>query len=152
MQGMRGRVLLGVFGACLGSALLLSACADVSTPGARTASIPSPAMADPRPEAVNEQPDSVLYLPLGSDVLVPAAATGGKLPDEIVGPFEFFPGGVFRVTTEDDVRTPTGHVGRNGDRAFSASLGDQLRFMLLLFRVQYVVVNTIAIQFAADFF
>jgi len=66
----------------------LSACADVVVPGARGVNIPSPAMAQTRPDAVNEQPDSVIYLPLGSDVLVPKAPSGGALPDEMVGPFE----------------------------------------------------------------
>ncbi|GJL86034.1 MAG: hypothetical protein DHS20C02_18090 [Micavibrio sp.] len=45
-------------------------------------------MAGERPEAINEHPDSVLYLPLGSDVLVPETNNGDPLPDEIVGPFE----------------------------------------------------------------
>ena len=78
-----GLMSLAVF-----AALGLWACADANTPGARNANIPSPAMADPRPEAINEHPDSVLYLPLGSDVLVPEAIEGAKLPDEVVGPFE----------------------------------------------------------------
>ena len=56
---------------CIAGSLLLGGCADVSVPGARNLKIPSPTMADERPEAVNEKPDSVLYLPLGSDVLVP---------------------------------------------------------------------------------
>ncbi len=45
-------------------------------------------MADERPEAINSKPDSVLYLPLGSDVLVPEAEGGMPLPNEVVGPFE----------------------------------------------------------------
>ena len=69
------------------SAGILS-CAPADVPGARGLGIPSPSLADQRPEAVNERPDSVLYLPLGSDVLVPEAATGGVLPDETIGPFE----------------------------------------------------------------
>ena len=67
---------------------LISACAQVDVPGARNLRIPSPTMADTRPEAVNEQPDSVLYLPLGSDVLVPETYETSPLPSEIVGPFE----------------------------------------------------------------
>ena len=67
---------------------LLMSCADALVPGARNVNIPSPTMAGSRPEAVNEKPDSVLYLPLGSDVLVPEAAETDPLPDEIVGPFE----------------------------------------------------------------
>lgn len=74
-------MLLGVFS-------FLASCAQVDVPGARNVKIPSPTMANERPEAVNEKPDSVLYLPLGSDVLVPEAEDGDPLPDEIVGPFE----------------------------------------------------------------
>ncbi len=72
----------------MASFALLASCAQVSVPGARNAHIPSPTMADARIEAVNERPDSVLYLPLGSDVLVPDAISGESLPQEIVGPFE----------------------------------------------------------------
>ena len=68
--------------------VILSCAAQVDVPNARNASIPSPTMAEKRPQAVNEKPDSVLYLPLGSDVLVPETLQGGALPDEIVGPFE----------------------------------------------------------------
>ncbi|MGB0720505.1 MAG: type II secretion system protein GspD, partial [Bdellovibrionales bacterium] len=63
-------------------------CADANVPGARNVDVPSPTMAQPRPEAVNEKPDSVLYLPLGSDVLVPEAVNATALPKETVGPFE----------------------------------------------------------------
>ena len=78
------------FSVCLASvsSFGLSGCADVTTPGARNVDIPSPAMADARPEAINERPDSVVYLPLGSDVLVPEASPGAPLPSEVVGPFE----------------------------------------------------------------
>ena len=67
---------------------LLLSCAQATAPGARNVSIPSPTMADKRPEAVNEKPDSVLYLPLGSDVLVPEDSGGDDLPSDMVGPFE----------------------------------------------------------------
>jgi len=66
----------------------LISCAQVEVPGARNLRIPSPTMADERPQAINEKPDSVLYLPLGSDVLVPDSYGGNPLPSEIVGPFE----------------------------------------------------------------
>ena len=79
------RSLLSICGASL---LALTACADADTPGARNVTIPSPAMADRRPEAINEQPDSVIYLPLGSDVLVPEVMQGASLPKENIGPFE----------------------------------------------------------------
>ncbi len=68
--------------------LMVMSCADARAPQARNVDIPTPTMADKRPEAVNEAPDSVLYLPLGSDVLVPEAEKGLGLPTEIVGPFE----------------------------------------------------------------
>lgn len=67
---------------------LLLGCADSDVPGARNVNIPKPTAADERTEAVNERPDSVLYLPLGRDVLVPMVNPGGSLPDENIGPFE----------------------------------------------------------------
>lgn len=88
-QGVK-RFTSGIFVLCVSflSAFALWGCADVLSPGARNVSIPSPAIADTRPEAVNEQPDSVIYLPLGSDVLVPEMDKGSQLPNEVVGPFE----------------------------------------------------------------
>ena len=68
--------------------LAVSGCAEVSVPDARNVKIPSPVSAEERREAVNERPDSVMYLPLGEDVLVPEEMVGGVLPEEIVGPFE----------------------------------------------------------------
>jgi hypothetical protein len=67
---------------------VLFACAPIDSPAARSATVPSPTTADQRPEAINEKPDSVLYLPLGSDVLVPEAFAGKGLPDDVIGPFE----------------------------------------------------------------
>ena len=67
---------------------LLISCTPVNVPSARNLSIPSPTMAAKRKLAVNEKPDSVIYLPLGSDVLVPKTIGGEGLPDDIVGPFE----------------------------------------------------------------
>ena len=72
----------------MGVFFMLGSCAQGDVPGARNVKIPSPTMANERPEAINEKPDSVLYLPLGSDVLVPEAEGSDALPDEIVGPFE----------------------------------------------------------------
>lgn len=66
----------------------LSSCAQVSVPDARKVKIPSPVTAEERREAVNERPDSVMYLPLGADVLVPERIAGETLPDDVVGPFE----------------------------------------------------------------
>ena len=68
--------------------LVLQSCAQADVPGARNVNIPTPTGADERAEAINERPDSVLYLPLGQDVLVPEVASGDPLPDVEVGPFE----------------------------------------------------------------
>jgi len=70
------------------SAFMLGACADANVPEARNADIPSPIAAKKRQDAVNERPDSVMYLPLGEDVLVPARISGDKMPIDKVGPFE----------------------------------------------------------------
>lgn len=66
----------------------LGGCAPVDVPAARNLTIPSPISAAQRSEGVNERPDSVIYLPLGSDVLVPKSAGGIGLPTELIGPFE----------------------------------------------------------------
>ena len=68
--------------------LTLLSCTQVDVPGARSLEIPSPVSANSREPAINERPDSVLYLPLGSDVLVPESTSGDPFPNEMVGPFE----------------------------------------------------------------
>ena len=68
--------------------LVVSGCAQVSVPDARNLDVPTPKYADERKKAVNERPDSVMYLPLGEDVLVPEAETSGFLSFDEVGPFE----------------------------------------------------------------
>lgn len=86
-MGFKFRPLFTSF--VLGSFLIgLSACAEVSVPDARNVNIPSPVTADKRRDAVNERPDSVMYLPLGEDVLVPERIAGQALPKDRVGPFE----------------------------------------------------------------
>jgi hypothetical protein len=67
---------------------LLQACARADTPDGRNVSVPNPTFAESKPDAVNDRPDSVMYLPLGRDVLVPEMAIGGVLPSSHVGPFE----------------------------------------------------------------
>jgi hypothetical protein len=74
--------------AAISSLLVTSSCAWVDAPDARNVNIPSPTSADARRTAVNERPDSVMYLPLGEDVLVPEVMPDDELPHEIVGPFE----------------------------------------------------------------
>ena len=68
--------------------MFMQGCADVEVPGTRNVNIPEPTMAEERVDAINERPDSVLYLPLGRDVLVPVVNEQGSLPTERVGPFE----------------------------------------------------------------
>jgi hypothetical protein len=67
---------------------MLAGCSDASVPDARNVNIPAPVSAEKRREAVNERPDSVMYLPLGEDVLVPERVVGSPLPNDPVGPFE----------------------------------------------------------------
>lgn len=83
-----GKVIRRRLMACAAALLLLQSCADANVPGARHANIPNPTMADDRQAAVNEQPDAILHLPLGEDVLVPQVGVDDPLPDEEVGPFE----------------------------------------------------------------
>lgn len=66
----------------------LGSCAMVDVPSARNTSVPNPTLPRPRTRAVNEMPDSVMYLPLGDDILVPEIAQDDPLPYEVVGPFE----------------------------------------------------------------
>ncbi len=74
--------------AALMSLVLTTSCAWVTAPDARNVNIPSPTMADKRKTAINERPDSVMYLPLGEDVLVPEVIDVDEFPHEFVGPFE----------------------------------------------------------------
>ncbi len=67
---------------------ILGSCAMVDVPSARTPDVPTPVSAKQRVKAVNEHPDSVMYLPLGDDVLVPEISQDDPLPYEMVGPFE----------------------------------------------------------------
>lgn len=57
-------------------------------PDSRSVKVPSPASADERKSAVNERSDSVMYLPLGDDILMPEILADESLPREVVGPFE----------------------------------------------------------------
>ena len=70
------------------AALMIPACSQVDIPGARNLKIPQPTQAGVRTEAVNERPDSVMYLPLGKDVLIPEIPPSDPLPSKVVGPFE----------------------------------------------------------------
>lgn len=68
--------------------LLMSSCADVEAPGGRSLDIQPPTSTKQRQESITERPDSVIFLPLGSDVLVPESLPGDPLPQIEVGPFE----------------------------------------------------------------
>ncbi len=68
--------------------LSTTSCAQVAVPDSRNVNIPAPTQAEERRVAVNERPDSVMYLPLGEDVLVPEMSGSDALPSEMVGPFE----------------------------------------------------------------
>lgn len=70
------------------AAMAVGSCAPVDVPGTRNVNIPDITAAEERPSAINERPDSVLYLPLGKDVLVPEVNVGDGLPTDHVGPFE----------------------------------------------------------------
>jgi hypothetical protein len=72
----------------LGVALVLQGCADADVPGARNVNIPAPKAAAEKQDAINENADPVMYLPLGRDVLMPLGASTDSLPSEMVGPFE----------------------------------------------------------------
>ncbi len=86
---MTGKVLNSLVNvAAIASLVMTSACAWVGVPDARNVNIPSPTMADQRKTAINERPDSVMYLPLGEDVLVPEMIEDTDFPHEFVGPFE----------------------------------------------------------------
>jgi len=79
---------LNIVWVLMGVCVVLTGCAEAIVPEARNVNIPNPVAADKRREAVNERPDSVMYLPLGEDVLVPERISGDDLPNETVGPFE----------------------------------------------------------------
>lgn len=80
----------GIFmnAAAMAAMLFTTSCAMVGAPDARNVNIPSPTLADSRKTALNERPDSVMYLPLGEDVLVPEVQGEDNFPSEMVGPFE----------------------------------------------------------------
>ena len=50
-------------------------------------------------------------------------------------PLEIFIRQSFRVTAEQDIRTAASHVRRDGDRALTARLCDDLGFAFVVFRV-----------------
>lgn len=83
-----GRLGMYVNAVAVSAMLLTSGCAMVGVPESRNVNIPAPTLADSRKQAINDRPDSVMYLPLGEDVLVPEAEENDDFPHEMVGPFE----------------------------------------------------------------
>ncbi len=67
---------------------LMAACAPMNVPDGRTVDIPPATKASPRNEAMNENRDAVMTVPLGEDVLVPSVKTKEKLPSDEIGPYE----------------------------------------------------------------
>jgi hypothetical protein len=67
----------------------LTGCAQVDVPNPRTVDIDAPTRASVRGKGINEGYEPVVYVQLGSDVLVPQASKSSKLPDVHVGPVEF---------------------------------------------------------------
>lgn len=85
----RKKIFANIMNVVAMSAMVMtSACAMVDVPDSRSVEIPAPRHADARKKAINERPDSVMYLPLGEDVLVPEVTEDDSFPSEMVGPFE----------------------------------------------------------------
>lgn len=68
--------------------IFVTSCSQVNVPGPRNLKIPQPTQAGERNDAINERPDSVMYLPLGKDVLIPEVPASDPLPDKVIGPLE----------------------------------------------------------------
>ncbi len=87
--------------------IVTSACSQVNIPGPRNLKIPQPTQAGERKSAVNERPDSVMYLPLGKDVLIPEVPPSDLLPDKIIGPLELrgetLAGALQLITSDFDI-------------------------------------------------
>jgi hypothetical protein len=70
------------------SLLVLTACAPIDRPDARTATVPPAVRAQERLKAINENYQPITRVPLGRDALIPRALMAERLPDLQVGPFE----------------------------------------------------------------
>lgn len=96
-QKTHGQYLAGISPCLMKVALLMlvfsvslvtASCAPMKVPEGRTLDIPPATKVTPRGEAINENKDAVLTVPLGEDVLVPVIKMGEPLPSDEVGPFE----------------------------------------------------------------
>jgi hypothetical protein len=69
-------------------AVFLGSCAAMNAPKGRTIDIPPASKVQQRGEAINENRDAVMTIPLGEDVLVPKIKIGDPLSMDEVGPYE----------------------------------------------------------------
>lgn len=67
---------------------MLAGCGPVWGPTPKSATVETPASPIDKPSAINSGYESVIYVPLGKDVLVPDTAESDVLPEAYVGPFE----------------------------------------------------------------
>ena len=88
------------------------------------------------------------------DVFVVGLRIAHRLDDDVVreGLSELTAGEELGVTTEHDVGTTTGHVGRDGDGAELTGLGDDLRFTLVVLRVQDLVLDALFLEELRELF
>ena len=56
------------------------------------------------------------------------------------------------IAAEQDVDTSARHVGGNSDRAFPTRLSDDLRFLLVILRVQHLMLDAKLLQLVAQHF
>ena len=59
---------------------------------------------------------------------------------------------VFGITAQNNVSSPTSHVGGNGHGTFAPRLGDDFRFLFVVFGVQDRVLDTQALHHAGENF
>ena len=58
----------------------------------------------------------------------------------------------FQIAAKHNIGSPTGHVGRNGNHTGTTRLRDNLGFLLVVFRIQYFVVNTRLLEVSRELF
>src|SRR5664280_1080866 len=57
-----------------------------------------------------------------------------------------------RITAEQNIDTSARHVGGNSDRAFATRLGDDLRFFLMIFGIENLMLDPKLLQVMAQYF
>ena len=81
---------------------------------------------------------------------VVAVAMHGRHPDRLDLLLQPVAGAVAVVAAELDVGAAAGHVGRDGHGAGNAGLGDDMRFLLVVARIEHQVRNGVAAAPAAE--